>query len=90
MSASRIPQLPAEVPQVRSRWRRWVGLIGLALGGWRVEGNLPNLRKFVLIVAPHTSNWDFPLGVLAKWAMGIEAKAYDGIVLPRSTEKAGM
>ena len=65
MSASRIPQLPAEVPQVRGRWRRWVGLIGLALGGWRVEGNLPNLRKFVLIVAPHTSNWDFVVGFLA-------------------------
>ncbi|MBU3671854.1 MAG: acyltransferase [Sinobacteraceae bacterium] len=65
MSASRIPHLPAEVPQVRSRWRRWLGLSGLALAGWRVEGNLPNLRKFVLIVAPHTSNWDFVVGFLA-------------------------
>lgn len=28
---------------------------------WRVEGGLPDLPKFVLIGAPHTSNWDFVL-----------------------------
>lgn len=43
----------------------------LLLTGWRFEGRLPNLRKFVLIVAPHTSNWDFPTGVMAMWALGI-------------------
>jgi 1-acyl-sn-glycerol-3-phosphate acyltransferase len=29
------------------------------LVGWRVEGNLPDLPKYVIIAAPHTSNWDF-------------------------------
>ena len=29
--------------------------------GWRVDGKLPNLPKFILIGAPHTSNWDFVL-----------------------------
>jgi 1-acyl-sn-glycerol-3-phosphate acyltransferase len=29
--------------------------------GWRVDGTLPDLPKFVLIGAPHTSNWDFVL-----------------------------
>jgi 1-acyl-sn-glycerol-3-phosphate acyltransferase len=29
--------------------------------GWRVDGNLPDIPKFVLIGAPHTSNWDFLL-----------------------------
>ncbi len=69
---SRLPRLPAETPQVRSRWRRWVGGIGLALAGWRIEGNLPNLRKFVLIVAPHTSNWDFVIGFLVYLALQLE------------------
>jgi len=29
--------------------------------GWRVDGTLPDLPKFVIIGAPHTSNWDFVL-----------------------------
>ena len=33
----------------------------MMLFGWRVEGTLPDLPKFVLIGAPHTSNWDFIL-----------------------------
>ena len=33
---------------------------------WRVDGTLPkDHKKYVLIVAPHTSNWDFILFVLA-------------------------
>lgn len=31
----------------------------LRIGGWRVEGEPPAARKYVLIAAPHTSNWDF-------------------------------
>jgi 1-acyl-sn-glycerol-3-phosphate acyltransferase len=27
--------------------------------GWRAHGDIPEPRKFVLIAAPHTSNWDF-------------------------------
>ena len=33
----------------------------MRLLGWRVDGKLPDLPKFVLIGAPHTSNWDFIL-----------------------------
>jgi len=33
----------------------------MRLVGWRVDGTLPNIPKFVLIGAPHTSNWDFLL-----------------------------
>jgi 1-acyl-sn-glycerol-3-phosphate acyltransferase len=33
----------------------------MRLLGWRVDGKLPDLPKFVLIGAPHTSNWDFVL-----------------------------
>ena len=33
----------------------------MRLAGWRVDGKLPDLPKFVLIGAPHTSNWDFVL-----------------------------
>lgn len=32
---------------------------------------LPDYPKLVVIVAPHTSNWDFPLGVAVLFALGI-------------------
>jgi 1-acyl-sn-glycerol-3-phosphate acyltransferase len=33
----------------------------MRLTGWRINGKLPDLPKFVLVGAPHTSNWDFLL-----------------------------
>ncbi len=41
----------------------------LRLLGWKIVGTVPSLPQAVLIVAPHTSNWDFPLGVLARAAI---------------------
>jgi 1-acyl-sn-glycerol-3-phosphate acyltransferase len=31
----------------------------LRLLGWRVQGQLPDIPKFIIVGAPHTSNWDF-------------------------------
>jgi 1-acyl-sn-glycerol-3-phosphate acyltransferase len=42
------------------------------LAGWRLDGAMPDLKKFVIIVAPHTSNWDFPIGIAAKFALRLE------------------
>jgi len=38
----------------------------LNLLGWKLVGETPQLNKCVLIVAPHTSNWDFIIGILFK------------------------
>ncbi|MBM4271672.1 MAG: glycerol acyltransferase [Deltaproteobacteria bacterium] len=38
-------------------------IITLKIIGWRREGQLPDVPKFVLVAAPHTSNWDFPIGM---------------------------
>jgi 1-acyl-sn-glycerol-3-phosphate acyltransferase len=38
--------------------------------GWQLIGKLPNLNKIIIIVAPHTTNWDFPLGVLVRGMTG--------------------
>lgn len=39
--------------------------------GWKIEGERPTHKKYVLIAAPHTSNWDFPLMILFAWAFDI-------------------
>jgi 1-acyl-sn-glycerol-3-phosphate acyltransferase len=59
------PTLPPHAPQVSARWRRWLGLLLMRISGWRIAGNIPDVPKYVLIVAPHTSNWDFFHGFCA-------------------------
>ncbi|MBW3166505.1 lysophospholipid acyltransferase family protein [Ferrimonas balearica] len=46
----------------------------LKCAGWRIEGTLPERRKYVAIVAPHTSNWDFIIGLLARFQLDIPAR----------------
>jgi len=40
--------------------------------GWKVTANLPDLQKYIVIAAPHTSNWDFPLGILVAKAINLQ------------------
>ena len=40
----------------------------LGLAGWHCEGRLPLIPKFVLVGAPHTSNWDLPFTLLMAFA----------------------
>ena len=39
--------------------------------GWKLEATLPDTKKYVLIGAPHTSNWDFVYMLLFRSAIGI-------------------
>lgn len=49
----------------------------MRLLGWRVDGTLPDLPKYILIGAPHTSNWDFILflGVALSLRMNVRYMA---------------
>jgi len=41
--------------------------------GWRIKGSIdPQLKKCVMIVVPHTSNFDFFIGVLTRGSVGME------------------
>ncbi len=42
------------------------------LSGWRITGEIPDCQKFVAIVAPHTSNWDWFLGMMLMYGVGIK------------------
>ena len=39
--------------------------------GWTLEGSVPCDRKLILVVGPHTSNWDFVICVLAMLSLDI-------------------
>jgi len=60
---------PASLRQDRGGLGRTLGRAYLHLAGWRIEGAFPQGSKFVAIVAPHTSNWDFPLGIAVVFAL---------------------
>ena len=49
---------------------RWLLLQWFVRSGWTVPGTLPPDRKFVIMGASHTSNWDFLvfLGAVHAWA----------------------
>jgi 1-acyl-sn-glycerol-3-phosphate acyltransferase len=68
---SAIPALGSEIPKRDSRFLRAVGRGMLHLLGWRIEGEIPNLPKLVIAVAPHTSNWDFIVGMAAMFALDL-------------------
>lgn len=36
------------------------------LFGWKIIGEKPAIKKYVIAVAPHTSNWDFAVGYSLK------------------------
>ena len=45
--------------------------IALRLMGWKVEGNAPAADRYVMIAAPHTSNWDGVLLLLMASVLNI-------------------
>ena len=51
-----------------ARFSRWL----LRRLGWSLNIDLPAIDKYVAIAAPHTSNWDFLLGILAAWAIPLK------------------
>jgi len=72
--------------EARALPRRWTGaltpmprgsalaLAVLRLFGWRIVCQGLPARQGVVMVYPHTSNWDFPVGVLTKWSLGFELR----------------
>ena len=36
-----------------------IATIALFIMGWKIRGRIPDFKKFVIIAAPHSSNWDF-------------------------------
>ena len=54
---------------------QWLGRVIMKIMGWRIKGEISDSysnKKFVAIVAPHTSNWDAIVGLAAITAVDLK------------------
>lgn len=60
----------ATAMSIKQNFSLWV----LRLIGWRAFDLPERPAKAVIVGYPHTSNWDFPIGILAMWALQLRAR----------------
>ena len=65
-------QTPEHLRSNRSKISQWIGRTVLKSMGWKVAGSIPNEKRILIVAAPHTSNWDFVIGMGA--LLGLNAK----------------
>ena len=63
-----------QAPMGGNRFSGWLGRSILKCTGWSFKGKLPQHSKMVIAVGPHTSNWDFFLGVAVLFALRIKIR----------------
>jgi 1-acyl-sn-glycerol-3-phosphate acyltransferase len=66
MAVTANPAFPPQSGTAAALGRAW-----LSSYGWRIEGGAPDVRKAVIVAAPHTSNWDLPFTLAVAAALGI-------------------
>jgi 1-acyl-sn-glycerol-3-phosphate acyltransferase len=63
--------LPAKATSWTVRAFRPLAYVWLWATGFRVQGALPDLPKYVIIAVPHTTNWDLPHALAAGLHYGV-------------------
>jgi len=64
------PHMSQHSPRMGNALTRTMGSFLLKLTGWKLVGRMPDEPKFIIIGAPHTSNWDAIAASLAMLASG--------------------
>ncbi len=59
-------------PPIANKFQGLLGLSFLKLTGWEAVGNVPDKPKFVMLLAPHTSNWDLFFILAILYVLGIK------------------
>ncbi|MFA5589748.1 MAG: 1-acyl-sn-glycerol-3-phosphate acyltransferase [Lysobacteraceae bacterium] len=66
-----MPDLPPNAPRMGNMLSRAFGRSILRVGGWRIDGQFPDVRHLVIIIAPHSSAWDAFWGIAGMLALGV-------------------
>ena len=61
------PNIEPALPEIGNVLKT-IGRLYLRIFGWQSEGGRPVESKYILIAAPHTSNWDLPHMMALAWA----------------------
>ncbi len=67
-----MPRANFRKPTLLSRLVRRIIMVLYRLRGWKLDGRLPEIDKFVIAGAPHTSNWDFVFFIGATAEEGVQ------------------
>ena len=67
-------QIPERLRGKRSILLRKIARFGINISGWTIKGIVPDEERIVIIAAPHTSNWDFVLAMLAIFGLNIKLR----------------
>ena len=69
---SNVLPLPPNAPPANTPpWLRRLAERLLSISGWKMVGEWPDLKKMVVVGAPHSSAWDAIHGLIAKVAMDL-------------------
>jgi len=69
---SKVIPLPPNAPRANTpAWLRVLAEYLLSISGWKMAGEWPDLKKMVVVGAPHSSAWDGIYGLIAKVAMDL-------------------
>jgi 1-acyl-sn-glycerol-3-phosphate acyltransferase len=66
------PLVPASYERRHASIANFIGRTLMRLWGWRIEGHLPDVPKVIIAVAPHTTNWDFVVGVMTLFVLDVK------------------
>lgn len=74
LAMPRRPGPPSPLPRRGNAVTRWLGRMVLRLLGWHAVGAFPDRSHLVVIAAPHSSAWDFVIGISLVMAMGVRIR----------------
>jgi 1-acyl-sn-glycerol-3-phosphate acyltransferase len=66
------PKLSADLPRIGNALSQQLGTIVLRMLGWKFVGEFPAYKKMIVAVAPHTSNWDFVVGIAVAFSLRLK------------------
>ncbi len=71
MAAYNNPTVSPHTPRMGNSMTRWLGSLVLKLLGWKITGQLPNIKKVLVLGVPHTSNLDFIVAMASMQSVGL-------------------